>query len=112
MSELSELTAEVLDNPTQRALKIIELAEELGWTTGKISLCVRLSRPGDPLALPFYATFVCNGRTAKTHKPSWSFFNAAAKNLQQLSEDDIPIYLANPEAIWPQPPEETEEEGE
>lgn len=112
MSELSELTRDALDAPVQRALNIIDQAEELGWTVGKVSLCVRLSKPEDGLALPFYATFVVNGRTPKTGKVSWSFFGAMAKNNQPLSEDDIAIYLANPEVIWPEPPEETtEEEG-
>jgi len=116
VSELSELVSEALDNPTQRALKVIDQAEELGWTVGKVSLCVRLSKPEDTpgprtgaLALPFYATWTCDGRTP-TGRLSWHFDGAAAKNLQSLSEDDIAVYLAHPEVIYPQPPEETEEE--
>ena len=115
MSELSELVSQALDEPTKRALKVVEKAEELGWTVGKVSLCVRLSKPGDTpdrvgaVALPMYATWTCDGRT-KTGRLSWHFDGAAARNLQQLSEDDIPIYLEHPEVIYPEAPEEREGE--
>lgn len=112
--ELSKLTAEALDNPTKRALKVIDTAEELGWTAGRISLSVRLSKPDDKpeprdqaVALPFYATWELRGWTP-TGKPSWTYLGARAKNSQPLSEGDILAYLADPSLIYPEPPEGSE----
>jgi hypothetical protein len=103
---IEELVEEALDNPTPRMLKVLAEAEEQGWTQGRISVCVRLSKPEDKpdragnVALPFYATWELVGWTP-TGKPSWRFLNAAASNLQPLSEGDILTYLADPEVIHP-----------
>jgi hypothetical protein len=110
VSELSNLTAEALDNPTARALKVIAAAEEQGWTTGRISLSVRLSRPDDKpgrddaVAYPFYATWELRGWTPKG-RPSWGFKSACTAALQPLSEGDILAYLADPSVVLPEPPE-------
>lgn len=107
---LAELTSEALDNPTPRMLKVISAAEEEGWTAGRITLAVRLSRPEDKpdragvVALPFYAIWELTGWTEKG-RPSWHFLGAKAKNGQALSEQDILLYLESPEVIYPEPPE-------
>jgi hypothetical protein len=112
VSETTELVAEALDRLPGRILKVLEEAGELGWTTGKVSLCVRLSKPDDipdragVVALPFYCTWTLDGFTPKTGKPSWHFLSAAASNGQPLSEGDILTYLEDPSVIRPEPPEE------
>lgn len=103
---ISELVEEALDNPSKRILKVLNEAEELGWTTGVVSVCVRLSKPDDKpdrigeVAFPFYATWILKGWTP-TGKPSWSFQGSRASNGQALSEADILLYLKSPEIIHP-----------
>jgi hypothetical protein len=43
-----ELAEEALDNPTPRILKALTEAEERGWTIGKVTTVVRLSKPSGP----------------------------------------------------------------
>lgn len=111
MSETSELTESALDQLPARIIKVLEAADEQGWTQGKVSLCVRLSKPDDipdragVVALPFYVTWTLDGFTPKG-KPSWHFAGAAAKNLQQLSEGDVLTYLEDPSVIYPEAPAE------
>src|SRR5262249_51124734 len=113
MSDLSDLTQEALDNPTPRMLKVIAAAEEQGWTTGRISVCVRLSKPDDKperddsVAFPFYATWELTGWTP-TGKPSWHFKSAGTAALQPLSQTDVLAYLADPTLALPEPPPEGE----
>jgi hypothetical protein len=110
VSETSELAEEALDNPTKRMLKVIDAAEEQGWTVGRITLAVRLSKPDDKpgrdeaVAYPFYACWELRGWTP-TGKPSWTFRNACTAVLQPLSEGDILAYLADPSLVLPEPPE-------
>jgi hypothetical protein len=96
---LSELTADVLDNPTPRALKVIKEAEAQGWTIGKISLRISMTKPADEMAVPLYAAWDCSGRT-REGKVSWHFSSAATANLMELSEDDLITYLKDPSVIW------------
>jgi hypothetical protein len=110
----TELTEEALTHPTPRMHKVLQAAEEMGWTVGKVSLAVRLSKPDDKaeprsgaVALPFYATWELTGWTQKG-KPSWHFLGARAKNGQPLSEGDIMAYLEDPSVIYPEPPSEEE----
>lgn len=106
------LAAAALDETPKRILAVLEAASELGWTQGRVSLCVRLSRPGDMpdragnVALPFYVTWTLDGFTPKTGRPSWHFAGARASNGQALNEADIMVYLEDPSVIHPEPPPE------
>jgi hypothetical protein len=92
---------EALDNPTPRMLKVLVEAEEKGWTKGRVTVCIRLDKPEDDNACPFYATWEMAGWTPKG-RPSWRFVSAASANLQPLSEADILTYLNDPAVIWPE----------
>lgn len=108
MSAISAQVSEALDNPTTRALNVIDAAETKGWTVGKVTIAVRLSKPDDQpdaagqVAQPFFAVWELAGRTPKG-RPSWRFQGARAANGQALSERDIPAYLEDPSVIWPDP---------
>lgn len=87
-------------SPPPRVLKVLDAAEENGWTENPyVSLVVRLTRED---AVPFFARWdlVTNG-----DKRSWRFHGARAANGQALNYGDIFIYLDDPSVIYPEPPE-------
>jgi hypothetical protein len=89
---------------TPQVRKILETAEANGWSeNGATTLVIRLSKPGDPLAKPFYMKWDLAGRTAKG-KPSWRFQGSRAANGQPLNLSDALVYLSDPSVIHPEPP--------
>lgn len=98
----------VLQSP--RVRKVLERAEEHGWAENPyVSVVVRLAKPGDPVAQPFFMKWILK-RNAKGN-PSWLFDSARAANGQPLNYRDCLVYLADPTVIYPEPPEEEESNG-
>jgi hypothetical protein len=93
-----------------RAMKILDQARELGWTENPYcSLVIRLARPGDELALPFFARWDLSVHP-ETGKKSWRFAGARAANGQPLAYNDIKTYLEDPSVIYPEPPSDPEDD--
>ena len=105
----TDVVSEELDSAlTPQVRKILETAEANGWSeNGATTLVIRLSKPADPLAKPFFLKWELAGRT-KAGKPSWRFQGARANNGQPLNLGDALIYLEDSSVVHPEPPEETE----
>jgi hypothetical protein len=89
---------------TPQVRKILDAAEANGWTeNGATTLVIRLSKPGDPLAKPFFLKWDLTGRTAKG-KPSWRFAGARARNGQAMNLSDALLYLEDTSVIYPENP--------
>lgn len=99
------MAAEAIVSPPPRAVeKILDAAIQHGWTENPaITLVVRLSRPQDELALPFFMRWDLVGRTP-TRKLSWRFQGARAANGQPLTVDDALLYMQDPSVIYPSDP--------
>lgn len=96
-----ELGAVIDGPPPARVLKVLDAADENGWTENPyISLVVRLTRED---AIPFFARWDLVG---SEDKRSWRFQGARAANGQKLNYNDIFIYLEDPSVIYPEPPED------
>ena len=111
MSALTEALKDELDGePTaSRALKILDLAEELGWTENPAcSFVIRLTRDD---AVPFFARWDLSYDEVKA-KRSWRFAGARAANGQALNFNDIKVYLQDPDVIHPEPPTGPEDDSE
>lgn len=109
MSEFTdEIEGDVDSALTTRLVKVLELAERHGWQENPMtSVVIRLAKPGDDLARPFYmAWHLSKGEDGKRH---WNFKGARAANGQPLNYRDCLIYLADPSVIYPSDPAETEE---
>jgi hypothetical protein len=88
---------------TPRVRKVLEAAEEHGWSENPyVSVVVRLAKPGDDLAKPFFMKWVLT--RAPDGKRSWRFDSARANNGQPLNYRDCLVYLADPSVIYPEPP--------
>lgn len=96
---------EALEGPIPPAVqKVLDAADEHGWSLNPdITLVVRLTK-ADPLAIPFFMRWNLVGRTAKG-KLSWRFHGARASNGQPLTLDDALLYMKDPSVIYPEPPE-------
>lgn len=105
----TDVVSEDLDSAlTPQVRKILEAAEANGWSENGVStLVIRLSKPADPLAKPFFLRWDLAGRT-KAGKPSWRFAGARASNGQPLNLGDALVYLEDTSVIYPEPPEEND----
>jgi hypothetical protein len=91
-----------------RAMKMLDQAEELGWTESPfVSLVIRLTRED---AIPFYATWHLS--VSDTGKRSWRFAGARAQNGQPLNFNDIKVYLNDPDVIHPEMPSIPEDDSD
>ena len=89
-----------------RAIKILDEAEELGWTHNPAcSFVIRLTRED---ALPFFARWDM-AHNPETGKRSWRFQGARAVNGQPLNFNDIKLYLQDPDLIYPEAPDSAAE---
>ena len=97
---VSELVEEALDNPSKRILKVLSAAEEQGWTTGVVSVCVRLSR-GDVVAAARKATKAdlrckaCHETTpvdGRTICPACRSLGRTAVAEEAPAEEALPFY--------------------
>jgi len=102
---------EALEGPVPGPVqKILDAADEHGWSANPaITLVVRLAKPGDELAKPFFMRWDLVGRTSKGAL-SWRFQGARASNGQPLTLADCHLYLQDPSVIYPVDPAETENE--
>lgn len=90
-----------------RVRKVLEKAEEHGWAENPyVSVVVRLAKPGDPVAKPFFMKWTLK-RNSKGN-PSWLFDSARAANGQPLNYGDCLVYLSDPTVIYPTDPAEGE----
>ena len=89
-----------------RVLRLLEAAEAEGWQESKAGTTVvmRLCKPDDIAALPFYVSWLLD---LKDGKRAWRFQGARAANGQPLAWNDIKTYLNDPTVIYPEPPEGT-----
>jgi len=96
-----------LETVPARLRKVLEAAEDNGWALSKTgcTAVLRLHRPGDEVALPFYVRWDLL-RTGKDAKLSWRYHGAMAENGQRLNYNDVFDYIEHPEFIYPEPPEE------
>jgi hypothetical protein len=94
-----------LDSVPPRLACLLGKAEDQGWKLGATgtTIVMRLSRPGDQLALPFYIRWDLT--PGKDNRKSWRFHGALAANGQRLGWHDIKVYLEDPSVIYPEPPE-------
>lgn len=106
--DITDVT-EALESPVPpNVQKILDAAEDNGWSQNPyISLVLRLAKPEDPMAKPFFMKWELAGRTPKG-KLSWRFAGARASNGQPLTIEDALVYLEDPSVIYPDPPAETE----
>lgn len=109
VTDLLELTAAEVagdDASAARAVKLLRLAIELGWTENPYtSLVVRLKHPdGEPMFARWDMAIGANG------KASWRFKGARAANGQPLTLNDAFAVLEHPELIYPEPPADLKEE--
>lgn len=108
MSDLIEaVAAEVSSDPSAaRALKLLALALENGWTENPYSsLVLRLTHPD---GLPMFVRW--NLVLSDKGKPSWRFYGARASNGQPLTLSDAFAVIETPQLVFPEPPEPNEEE--
>lgn len=122
MTGLTDLIREAIEALPPRIATLLDRAEQEGWEESAyvkpaISLAIRLDRPTDRreheslkdwkergAALPFIVRW---GFTADSQgKRAWRFDGARAANGQPLGWPDIPVYLADPAVIYPEPPTE------
>jgi hypothetical protein len=105
--EIDELDQVVLGPLPPRVVKLLKSAVDNGWEANApgITFRVRLTKPDDDLALPFFIGWdlYLNPETAKW---SWRFSGARAKNGQPMNFNDVFTYLEDPSVIYPEPPEE------
>jgi hypothetical protein len=91
-----------------RAMKMLDQAEELGWTESPfVSLVIRLTRED---AIPFFARW--DLAVSKEGKRSWRFQGARAANGQPLNFNDIKVYLNDPDVIHPEMPSIPEDDSD
>lgn len=100
---------EALESPLPKnAQKILEAAEANEWVENPyVSLVLRLAKPKDALAKPFFMKWELAGRTP-TGKLSWRFAGARASNGQPMTIEDALIYLEDTTVIYPEPPKEND----
>ena len=111
MSPLTEALKDELDGEpsASRALKVLDLADELGWMVNPVcSFVIRLTRDD---AVPFFARWDLGYDEVKA-KRSWRFAGARAANGQPLNYNDIKIYLEDPDVILPEPPTSPEDDSD
>jgi hypothetical protein len=102
-----DVVSEDLDSAlSPQVRKILESAEANGWSeNAATTLVIRLHKPDDSLAKPFFLRWDLVGRTAKG-KPSWRFQGARAAIGQALNLADALLYLEDTAVIHPEPPED------
>jgi hypothetical protein len=111
MSALTEALKDELDGEpsASRALKILDQADELGWTVNPAcSFVIRLTRDD---AVPFFARWDLAYDEVKA-KRSWRFAGARAANGQALNYNDIKVYLNDPDVIQPDMPSIPEDDSD
>lgn len=94
------------DKMPPNARKLLRIAEEEGWQLGPITLVARLNREG---AQPFYARWDLKDQR-------WSFAQCRAlspvgQGLVKLTIRDAFVYLTDPSVIYPEDPQEENENG-
>ena len=84
------------------ARRVLKAAQENGWVlNGRgLTMVMRLDKPDDEQAVPFYATWQYTFDAAG--KGSWRFVNANAANWQPLTFHDVFTVLKDPGRIWPE----------
>lgn len=109
----SDMDATLIEEALETAInpnlyRVLEVADEQGWSFNPcLSVVLRLAKPEDQLARPFFMRWDLAGRTSKG-KPSWRFAGARAANGQALTIADALIYLTDTSVIYPEPPEQEE----
>jgi hypothetical protein len=97
--------ADLVSALSPRILKVLAVAEENGWTENDaISLVIRLNKPDDSLARPFFMRWDLH--RGEGGKRSWRFQGARASNGQALNLGDALVYLEDTSVIHPEPPDE------
>lgn len=76
--------------------KLLRAAEDNGWDlNGKgLTLCLRLDKPEDEMAMPLYVTYQL-GKTT-TGKVSARFMSAGTATLKRLGPKDVLAVIADP----------------
>lgn len=101
----AEVEADLESVLSARVRKVLETAEEHGWHENPtVSVVVRLAKPEDKLARPFFMSWHLS-RTPEG-KRSWRFAGARASNGQPLGYNDCLVYLQDPAVIYPVNPDE------
>lgn len=91
-----------------RVRKVLDTAEEHGWRENPtVSVVIRLAKPGDGLAKPFFMSWHLSRK--EDGKRSWRFAGARASNGQPLNYGDCLVYLEDPSVIYPEEPDATQE---